>query len=269
MSHTFLLLALSAANRSTWLTVAMQPCQLSCQHSCGAWLMHTWLQARHKHSAALHVPSCCRTKPCTSRPHCCDSNCAVECTTAHASAPTLTSRLVVMHLNNTYTCGVGKSDRGPMVLLLPCVVPAGQLEDAEVALREVLGFDLPLSEKLPVLAQLADVQLKEDSVETQAKVAAQLADKIKEAGGDSSKVCWLDATAVLGYTLSMLSCCCASGSPFTPLRIITTYARRLHVIAACVDSGCHLCLAAGPPGPGAKSAHVAVRQCWCARPAGV
>jgi hypothetical protein len=71
--------------------------------------------------------------------------------------------------------------------------PAGQLEDAEVVLRELLGFDLPLSEKLPVLAQLADVQLKEDSVETQAKVAAKLAEAIKAAGGDTSKVCWPDA----------------------------------------------------------------------------
>jgi SepF-like predicted cell division protein (DUF552 family) len=57
-----------------------------------------------------------------------------------------------------------------------------------VALREVLGFDLPLSERLPVLALLADVQLKEDSVETHAKVAAKLADCVKEAGGDAAKV---------------------------------------------------------------------------------
>jgi hypothetical protein len=63
------------------------------------------------------------------------------------------------------------------------------LEEAEVALREVLGFDLPLSERLPVLALLADVQLKEDSVETEAKVAAKLADAVKEAGGDAAKVC--------------------------------------------------------------------------------
>lgn len=66
--------------------------------------------------------------------------------------------------------------------------PAGQLEEAEVALREVLGFDLPLPERLPVLARLAEVQLQEDSVETQAKVAAKLAEKIREAGGDTSKV---------------------------------------------------------------------------------
>jgi hypothetical protein len=73
---------------------------------------------------------------------------------------------------------------------LPIAVlwPAGQLEEAEVALREVLGFDLPLPERLPVLARLAEVQLQEDSVETQAKVAAKLAEKIKEAGGDTSKV---------------------------------------------------------------------------------
>lgn len=58
-----------------------------------------------------------------------------------------------------------------------------------MALREVLGFDLPLSERLPVLALLADVQLKEDSVETEAKVAAKLADSVKEAGGDATKVC--------------------------------------------------------------------------------
>lgn len=66
----------------------------------------------------------------------------------------------------------------------------GQLEDAEVALREVLGLhDLPPSERLPVLARLADVQLKEDGLETSVKVAAKLAEKVKEAGGDASKVC--------------------------------------------------------------------------------
>lgn len=83
------------------------------------------------------------------------------------------------------------SDAFPSRSTLTCtcaLVAAGQLEDAEVALREVLGFDLSLAEKLPVLALLADVQLKEDSVETQAKVAAKLAEKIKEAGGDASKV---------------------------------------------------------------------------------
>jgi hypothetical protein len=84
--------------------------------------------------------------------------------------------------------------------------PAGQLEDAEVALREVLGFDLPLSDKLPVLAQLADVQLKEDSVETEAKVAAKLAEAIKQAGGDSSKVCWLDAQQCLVHHAVLLLC---------------------------------------------------------------
>lgn len=65
---------------------------------------------------------------------------------------------------------------------------AGQLEEAEVALRDVLANPLPPEEKLPVLAQLADVQLKEDSAEMEAKIQQRLQQKRKEAGPDASKV---------------------------------------------------------------------------------
>jgi hypothetical protein len=60
-----------------------------------------------------------------------------------------------------------------------------------VSLRDALGSELPPGERLPLLALLADVQLKEDSLDTQAKVAARLADKVREAGGDASKVRWI------------------------------------------------------------------------------
>lgn len=66
---------------------------------------------------------------------------------------------------------------------------AGQLEEAEVVLRDVLRHHLPLPEKLQVLALLADVQLKEDSAELEVKVQQRLQENIKEAGGDVSKVC--------------------------------------------------------------------------------
>ncbi|KAF6252995.1 hypothetical protein COO60DRAFT_1704042 [Scenedesmus sp. NREL 46B-D3] len=66
---------------------------------------------------------------------------------------------------------------------------AGQLEEAEVALREVLVHPLPPEEKLPVLAQLADVQLREDSAELEAKVQQRLQEKRREAADDGSKVC--------------------------------------------------------------------------------
>eukprot|EP00878_Enallax_costatus_P006021 GHUV01006316.1.p1 GENE.GHUV01006316.1~~GHUV01006316.1.p1 ORF type:complete len:690 (+),score=196.02 GHUV01006316.1:93-2072(+) len=65
---------------------------------------------------------------------------------------------------------------------------AGQLEEAEVALRDVLRHQLPVAEKLQVLALLADVQLKEDSAELEVKVQQRLQEEIKEAGGDLSKV---------------------------------------------------------------------------------
>ncbi|WIA30388.1 hypothetical protein OEZ86_000474 [Tetradesmus obliquus] len=66
---------------------------------------------------------------------------------------------------------------------------AGQLEEAEVALREVLAHPLPPDERLPVLAQLADVQLREDSTELEAKVQQRLQEKRREAAADGSKVC--------------------------------------------------------------------------------
>jgi hypothetical protein len=65
---------------------------------------------------------------------------------------------------------------------------AGQLEEAEVALRDVLAHPLPTEEKLPVLAQLADVQLREDSAELEAKVQQRLQEKRREAAQDGSKV---------------------------------------------------------------------------------
>lgn len=64
---------------------------------------------------------------------------------------------------------------------------SGQLEEAEVALRDALGHDLPRAERLGLLSQLADVQLQEDGAELEAKVAARLADALAEAGGDASK----------------------------------------------------------------------------------
>ncbi|WIA10335.1 hypothetical protein OEZ85_010527 [Tetradesmus obliquus] len=66
---------------------------------------------------------------------------------------------------------------------------AGQLEEAEVALREVLAHPLPPDERLPVLAQLADVQLREDSTELEAKVQQRLQEKRREAAAHGSKVC--------------------------------------------------------------------------------
>lgn len=65
---------------------------------------------------------------------------------------------------------------------------AGQLEEAEVALRDVLRHQLPLEEKLQVLALLADVQLKEDSAELEVKVQQRLQEQLQAAGGDTSKV---------------------------------------------------------------------------------
>jgi hypothetical protein len=65
---------------------------------------------------------------------------------------------------------------------------AGQLEDAEVALREVLAHPLPPEERLPVLAQLADVQLREDSTELEAKVQQRLQEARTEATHEGSKV---------------------------------------------------------------------------------
>jgi hypothetical protein len=65
---------------------------------------------------------------------------------------------------------------------------AGQLEEAEVALQEVLAHPLPPEERLPVLAQLADVQLREDSAELEAKVQQRLQEKRAEAAHDGSKV---------------------------------------------------------------------------------
>eukprot|EP00879_Flechtneria_rotunda_P010701 GHRR01011183.1.p1 GENE.GHRR01011183.1~~GHRR01011183.1.p1 ORF type:complete len:1628 (+),score=649.14 GHRR01011183.1:120-5003(+) len=67
-------------------------------------------------------------------------------------------------------------------------VAAGQLEEAEVALRDVLAYPMPREDKLPVLALLADVQLKEDYSENEAKAQAKLQQKLQEAGGDTSKV---------------------------------------------------------------------------------
>ena len=67
-------------------------------------------------------------------------------------------------------------------------VAAGQLEEAEVSLCDVLAHDMPLSERLPVLALLADVQLREDSAETEAKMQAKLRQSLADAGGDASKV---------------------------------------------------------------------------------
>lgn len=65
---------------------------------------------------------------------------------------------------------------------------AGQLEEAEVALRDVLRHEMPLPEKLQVLALLADVQMKEDSAELEVKVQQRLQEELKAAGGDVSKV---------------------------------------------------------------------------------
>ncbi|KAF8069413.1 SKI3 [Scenedesmus sp. PABB004] len=68
-------------------------------------------------------------------------------------------------------------------------VAAGQLEEAEVSLREALGRDMPRHERLDMLAQLADVQLAEDETELEAKVAAKLVAALAAAGGDGGKVC--------------------------------------------------------------------------------
>lgn len=69
------------------------------------------------------------------------------------------------------------------------LVAGGQLEEAEVALRDALGLsNLGPAERLGLLALLADVQLREDSAETEAKVQQRLQQRLAEAGGDASKV---------------------------------------------------------------------------------
>eukprot|EP00775_Hariotina_reticulata_P011622 gene11622-11766_t len=67
-------------------------------------------------------------------------------------------------------------------------IAAGQLEEAELALREVLKHPLDPGGKLSVLALLADVQLKEDVADIEVKVQQKLQQKLQQAGGDASKV---------------------------------------------------------------------------------
>lgn len=174
----------------------MQHCQPSCQSWCAAWQTPTWLQVGNANTPAdqQHEPhfECVQHSNAQTDNH---TGCArlgrrLRLGFAgflqgpHLNPPCLPTAVHIFHPNPVPTCR--------------CSWPAGQLEEAEVALREVLGFDLPLPERLPVLARLAEVQLQEDSLETQAKVAAKLAEKIKEAGGDTSKVGGWVCMCVLG-----------------------------------------------------------------------
>lgn len=71
---------------------------------------------------------------------------------------------------------------------------SGSLEEAEEVLKELMrlhGGELSAEERLGVLSVLADIQMKEDIPEQEAKVQARIQRKIQEAGGDASKVwCW-------------------------------------------------------------------------------
>lgn len=157
---------------------------------------------------------------------CCSVLCCIPPTARHS--------LYLLHLHSIkpslYMLQVDLAHRGDAALAakLPYLVrrlgaahaAAGQLEEAEVALREVLAHPLPPDERLPVLAQLADVQLREDSTELEAKVQQRLQEKRREAAAHGSKVRvatgWDGDAAVMESIAAQGVCCqyvcrCASG----------------------------------------------------------
>jgi len=72
-----------------------------------------------------------------------------------------------------------KAQHNTALLTLPFPLPPSP---------QVLRAELPAVDRLPVLALLADVQLKEDRLAQEDKVAGKLQEKIQEAGGDATKV---------------------------------------------------------------------------------